>query len=162
MQYLRFVLIDEIEAMTVRLAFDLENSMLRDVQTKNSDRYQSPQVSTLAGIFQRGFGGVNVFLLGDLYQLTPVGNVAFMSNPRDDAFLKNVSFNNMMTRVWSCDDDVFPDSLQELSETEGPVGMKVLYHDVNHRSGDNVWYSQIIDSCRCPRCGRLAAHALCS
>ena len=69
-----------------------------------------------------------------------MGNVAFTSNPRVDASLATAAVSNMMTRVWSRADDVFPDSLQEWSETDGAAGMKVLNLDVNHRSGNDVWY----------------------
>ena len=107
---LRFVFIDEFEAMGVRLASDLEYSLLKGVPTKNSYRYHSPhELLYSKGHLPRGFGGINVFLIGDVYQLTPVGNTAFMSNPRCDAVLSNAGVNNMMSRVWSCVDDLDPD-----------------------------------------------------
>ena len=110
---LRFVFIDEFEAMGVRLASDLEIAILNGVPTKRSYRYHSAEGWLKEkGHLPRGFGGVNVFLIGDLYQLSPVGNVAFMSNPQSEAVMSNASIAYMMSRIWSTYDDAATESLQ--------------------------------------------------
>ena len=71
---LRFLFIDEFEAMGVQLAAELEESIVKGVPQKNSYRYHSRQGpfgplvrDSLGQIIPRGFAGVNVFLIGDLY-----------------------------------------------------------------------------------------------
>jgi hypothetical protein len=64
---LRFVFIDEFEAVGVRLAADFEGSLFNGVPTKNSYRFHSPHGHLKQrGHLPRGFAGVNVFFLGDV------------------------------------------------------------------------------------------------
>ena len=49
----------------------------------------------------------------------------------------------MMSRIWSCFDDDDPDSLQKW-----PNNIKALDLTVNHRSGEDAWYSTVINMCR--------------
>ena len=96
----------------------------------------------------RGFGGINTFLVGDFYQLPPVGGTPLMSNPRSQTVLENARVANMMSRVWSCADDDLPGSLQRWSETYCATGCKVMDLEVNHRSGGDRWFSDCLKSCR--------------
>jgi hypothetical protein len=113
---LRFLFIDEFEAMAVSLASDLEVSLLNGVPQKNSYRSHSPHgYLARQGSVDRSFGGVNTFIFGDLYQLAPVGGVAFMSNPCSKSVQDSTSVGTMMSRIWSCFDDDDPDSLQTWS-----------------------------------------------
>ena len=91
---------------------------------------------------------MNVFLHGDVYQLPPVGNVAFMGNPRSEAVLGSSAVRSMIERIWSCCDDDSIDNIQCWREEGCATMTKVLDLDVNHRSGEDVWYSSVIDSCR--------------
>ena len=110
---LRFLFIDEFEATGVSLAAGLENAVIHGVPQKNSYRYHSPHgYLERQGHLPGGFGGVNVFLLGDVYQLTPVGSVAFMSNPWGAAVKNSHAVSNLMRRVWSCFDADDPSGLQ--------------------------------------------------
>ena len=66
---LRFVLIDEIEAAGVNLLGELESTISRNA----SKRYKYNSVDALP----RVWGGVNIILFGDLWQLPPTGHQEF-------------------------------------------------------------------------------------
>ena len=89
-----------------------------------------------------------MFLIGDLYQLAPVGQVAFMSHPQSEIVSQSAGIMNLMSRIWTCFDDVSATSCQSLqlwsdatsnaapmTTAEAAPQRKVLDLDVNHRSG---------------------------
>ena len=53
----------------------------------------------------RSFAEINIFLIGDFYQLPPVGGTPIMGNPCSDTVLENESVQNIMSRIWHCADE---------------------------------------------------------
>ena len=97
---LRFLFIDEFEAMAVSLALDLELSVLHGVPQRNSYRSHSRHGHLARqGSVDRSFGGVNTIVFDDLYQLAPVGGVAFMSNPFSRSVQESTAVGTMMSRI---------------------------------------------------------------
>ena len=48
-------------------------------------------------LLPRPFGGVNVFFLGDFWQLRPTGQLAIMSNPYGTKVLDSAKANTIMS-----------------------------------------------------------------
>jgi hypothetical protein len=146
---LRFLCIDECEAVGAGLGASLEEAVVHGVPQRNSYRYHCEgPLKDQAGILPRGFGGINVLLFGDFYQLAPVSGTAFMSNPWSEATLGNAQVANMMARIWSCFDHDGGDDLQMWSEPVCDIGCKVMDLEVNYRSGGDECYSDVLTACR--------------
>ena len=70
----------------------------------------------------RSFAGVNTFLVGDFYQLPPVGGTPIMGNPYCESVLANESVQNIMSRIWQCiDEPENPNALQLWTDELGQV-----------------------------------------
>ena len=97
----------------------------------------------------RSFAGVNTFLVGDFYQLPPVGGTPIMGNPYCESVLANESVQNIMSRIWQCiDEPENPNALQLWTDELGQVPSRVLDFKVNQRSGDDRWFADLLTSCR--------------
>ena len=70
----RFVLIDEIEATGADTIGQLEFKIASHVSPKSSFKYKED------GKTVRPCGGLNMFVLGDFWQLKPTGQIALMSD----------------------------------------------------------------------------------
>ena len=73
---LRFLFIDEVEAVGAELLGQLEHNVRAHISSQNSFKYADKEQR-----YPRFFGGVNVVLLGDFWQLRPPGQIAIMSDP---------------------------------------------------------------------------------
>ena len=129
---LRFLFIDEIEACGLKLLSDVEEATRRHGAQlfKNAADTVMPRV----------FGGLNVFFLGDFWQLPPTGQIAIMSNPYSRAVLESAKANSIMAMFWL---DCHREALQKW-----PHNQRVLHLDVNKRSGKDAWFSKLLDDCR--------------
>ena len=77
--------------------------------------------------------------------LPPVGGTAVMSNPKSQSALFNASVQNTLVLFWCFHDDVNDvTALQKWEENN----CRVLDLQLNHRSGGDVWYSDMLTSCR--------------
>ena len=93
--------------------------------------------------------GMNTFWLGDFYQLPPVGGTAVMWNPRSQIALEDARVQSILIRFWSCFDDAHDhNALQKWSETNCQTHCWVMDLQVNHRSGGDIWYNDLLTSCR--------------
>jgi hypothetical protein len=145
---LRFLFIDECECVGAKTFTDLEESIFNGVSTGNTYKlHTSERIKKYKT--HRKFSGVNTFFFGDFYQLPPVGGTAVMSNPRSQTALEIASVQRTLDRFWSCFDDAHDfDALQVWSELSCATGCRVMDLNVNHRSGGDVWYSDLLSSCR--------------
>ena len=79
----------------------------------------------------------------------PVGGTALMSNPKSQAALEEARVQNILMKFWCCYDDANDESaVQVWAESFCHTGSRVMDLNVNHRSGDDVWYSDLLTSCR--------------
>ena len=68
-----------------------------------------------------------------------------MSNPKSQSALSNASVQNTLERFWCCHDDVNDvTALQKWEENN----CRVLDLQLNHRSGGDAWYNDLLTSCR--------------
>ncbi len=67
-----------------------------------------------------------------------------MGNPFSNTVLASAKISNVISRLWSCHDDDGAYRLQLWSQEDG----KALLLVTNHRSGGDVWYSDLLASLR--------------
>ena len=72
-----------------------------------------------------------------------------MSNPRAQTLLEDARVQSVLMRFWSCFDDAHDyNALQKWSEPFCKTDCRVMDLQVNHRSGSDAWYSDLLKSCR--------------
>ena len=130
---LRFLLVDEIEAVGADIIGQLEHNVRFNISIHNPFKYDSDKM-------QRPFGGVNTIFLGDLWQLRPTGQVAIMSNPYAQKALETAKAQEAMQIFWHNHPKF---SLQPWHDNQ-----RMLHLDVNERSGADAWFSSVLDACR--------------
>ena len=74
-QSLRFIFIDEVSMVSAKLFAQLSRIVQKVVRVRSGYK-RRPDGS------ERPFGGINVILLGDWWQLRPVAGTALFSNPQ--------------------------------------------------------------------------------
>lgn len=130
---LRFIFIDEVEATGAETIGQLEHNVRFHVPSKNLFKYDIHKKIRI-------FGGINVCLIGDLWQLRPTGQVAIMSNPFSTKAMENAKARTIMSMFW---DSKISFSLQPWQDKE-----RILHLSVNQRSGADKWFSSVLDECR--------------
>jgi hypothetical protein len=130
---LRFLFIDEVEATGTEVIGQLDYNVKFHVSSSNAFKYDGNKRL-------RPFGGVNVFFLGDFWQLRPTGQIAIMSDPFAEKCRENAKAYYIMGMFWYMN---FEDSLQPWRGKE-----RMLHLDVNERSGADKWFSDILNACR--------------
>ena len=81
MSLLRYIFIDEVEAVSAEILGTAEEETRKC--TRRPDCYRFPDnYDSSAFSLPRAWGGVNVFMIGDWWQLHPTGGIAVMSNPQ--------------------------------------------------------------------------------
>eukprot|EP00973_Karenia_brevis_P048855 6777046-Karenia_brevis.AAC.1 len=85
------------------------------------------------------FAGVNTLFFGDFWQLNPAGGRSFMSNPCDVTGDPCVDFT--MNMFW-----FNPKQDYDLQPWHG--GKRVLELTTNIRSGEDKWFSEVLDEMR--------------
>ena len=72
-----------------------------------------------------------------------------MPDPRSQTALDNARVQSILVRFWSCYDDAHDqNALQTWTEACCRTNCKVMDLSVNHRSGGDIWYSDLLTSCR--------------
>ena len=129
----RLLFIDEIEATGADTLGAMEDKMLQHTSSSAPWRYKEKN-------FPRIFGGMNVCFFGDLWQLSPTGQIAIMSDVTAPRVLENSRAHRIMTLLW---DSNAWETLQTWS-----TGARVLELTTNIRSGADVWFSNVLEACR--------------
>ena len=148
MSLLDFLFIDEVENAAADLLGTAEEQAR--ICTRRADAYRFPGVEegTPHGRLPRAWGGVNVIFIGDWWQLHPQG-VALMSNPFSKTVLECSAAKTLMASVWctgrsSEDEDTAVDFMLQ----EWKPSMRVLELSVNIRSGQDLWWNEVLEECR--------------
>ena len=132
----RFLFIDEIEATGADTLATMEENILFHTSYKSPWRYKDKD-------FPRPFGGMNVCFFGDFWQLTPTGQIAIMSDVTAPKVLESARAHYMMTVFW---DSETWDTLQPWSSSSS--SHRVLELTTNIRSGEDVWFSKVLEAWR--------------
>ena len=128
----RFLFVGEMEATGAETLGALEHNVMVHISSKNPWRYKSDSKTV------RPFGCVNVCLLGDFWQLAPTGQIAIMSDVTAPRVLENATGHYIMNVFWNSE---HPDPLETRK-----AGEKVLELTTKICSGDDVWYSNVLES----------------
>ena len=133
-QSLRFVVIDEISMVSAQLLAQLEIIVTKAIRkTRSTYKVRDTDKSI------RAFGGVNVILLGDWWQLRPVGGDALSGNP----FLVDGGLaRSGLDLFWNTG----LDTIRHLWELTLPMRC------------DDKWYNKVLTKCRF---GRLDLNTYC-
>ena len=89
------------------------------------------------------FASVNVLCFGDFWQLDPTGDVAFASNPLNCIGIPDVDRTMVMFWHKSLGDDASNFHMQAWQ-----AGARVRELNQNMRSGEDEWFSEVLDQCR--------------
>ena len=160
MSLLRYIFIDEIEAAGVDVMQDSETAA--SVWTRREPRWrffpsgddEQPQV--------RPWGGVNVLLTGDFWQLTPVASIAFMSNPLSQQVRESGKAQSMMSMMWSIkntqsrsENPALNNQVAALTQSHLLPALQawddqtyVFELSRNIRSGSDDWWNSVLEQCR--------------
>ena len=83
------------------LPFQLtQNETLQHTRRPDVYRYAQNASEALLQRNPRPWGGLNVMLIGDWWQLHPTGSMAIMSNPFATSILENASAQSTMHSLW--------------------------------------------------------------
>jgi len=155
MSLLRFIFVDEVEATGADLLGRIEEECRRN--SRRPDRFRFPDTANKSVFpLPRAFGGVNVFLIGDWWQLNPTGGIALMSNPFAKTALECSVARSVMMSVWL---HTLTTSTQETATSESTDavdfalqkwsnGKHVLELSTNIRSGEDVWWNEVLEQSR--------------
>ncbi len=129
-QKLRFLIIDEVENLGAGCLADLEANVFAGMP----DAWYKYKEGAPAAERKRLFGGLNVLLVGDFWQLDPVAEIAIMKNPFRGGATLSEKAQQMLHIFWG----------------EGPrtLTKPPLELTVNIRNGADVWYAAVIEECR--------------
>ena len=130
----RFLFIDEIEATGADTVGSLEYNIMRHISPKNIWRYRED------GKSRRIFGGLNVCMFGDFWQLSPTGQIAIMGDPTASKVLESARSAYIMNIFWNSQ---CLDTLDTWHDEE-----RVLQLTTNIRSGEDTWFAHFLESCR--------------
>ena len=100
MSILKYIFVDEIEAAGAELIGHAQNETLQHTRRPDVYRYAQNTSEALLQRNPRPWGGLNVMLIGDWWQLHPTGSMAIMSNPFATSILENASAQSTMHSLW--------------------------------------------------------------
>lgn len=159
MSLLRYVFIDEVEAAAVEVLGKVEEEARKNTRRPTCFRYPAGKDDDQTDQIPRAWGGVNVLLIGDWWQLTPTGGIAVMSNPYSKKVLECASAQLLMSSLWR-----MPSNAQSSATSSGAgdadpfhednaatcyrlqrwsSGQRVLQLSTNIRSGEDLWWNEV-------------------
>ena len=130
-EWCRWVLIDECEATGAGILGSLE----QNVAEATRKRWYKYRGGIEIPEHLRIFGGLNIAMFGDLWQLPPVSQVSIMANPFRARGITDHHARKILQFFWQRDE------LNGFSE-------KGLFEFTVSKRFDDSWYSGIIDECR--------------
>ena len=160
MSLLRYIFIDEVEAAAVEVLGKVEEEARKNTRRPACFRYPRGKNEDESDQIPRAWGGVNVLLIGDWWQLTPTGGIAVMSNPYSKMVLGCASARVLMASLWcmptnvqSCAASCGAGDADPFREDNGAVGyrlqrwssgQRVLQLSTNIRSGKDLWWNEVL------------------
>ena len=140
---MRWLIIDECSTLSPSLLTTFE-SFLREkaaVRHPYAYRYRDPGRKRNA----RPFGGINLALIGDLWQLGPVKDCAIFGNPEQRASGEryDAGEQRILSMFWDMHDPRKPDTLSKLFEVttnkrnDGDDWLDAVFSA--HRQGNETW-----------------------
>ncbi len=147
MSLLEFVFIDEVEGAAVELLGKIEEEARRSTRRPDVYRYPGESEETRPGRLPRAWGGVNVFLIGDWWQLHPQG-IALMSNPFSKTVAECSTAQAVMASVWCIGSAAEEDTAVHFLLQEWEPSRRVLELSTNIRSGKDRWWNEVLEQCR--------------
>ena len=142
---LRFACIDEIEATGADTIGSLESHICFHISSKSPYKYPCCYDETgklMKKCLPRPFGGVNCLFFGDIWQLSPTGQIAIMSNPYGAKVLESAKGNHIMRMFWRPSDE------RDSSLLPWQENKRILHLSQNERSGNDQWFSNVLNACR--------------
>ena len=135
MSLLRFVVIDEVEAAGLQMLNKIDSRL----QETSSRAVIFRKVNSDENGINRAFGGLNMLMSGDFWQLHPTGDTAIMTNP-ENANLGGAKLT--MSIFWDCQSIDW--GLQRWPDS------KAFVHELsqNIRSGEDKWWNEVLEQAR--------------
>jgi len=147
MSLLEFIFVDEVEAAGAELLGRMEEEARRC--TRRASMYRFPIVNeTGLGNLPRPFGGVNIFLIGDWWQLHPTGGIAIMSNPEARIVQECSQAQSIMASLWCSARELEDPTAVTFNLQKWTSGQQVLELSTNIRSGKDAWWNEVLEQCR--------------
>jgi len=143
---LRWLFMDEIEATGADIFGQLSENLrlnVPDATVEGVEHYKFEDFKTRRDV--RQFAGINVIAFGDFFQLDPTGSKAFMSNPYDQRTSEQATIRLSMNTFWCPGTLTSSWELQPWSRNDKSCVVELA---VNKRSGEDIWFSDVLDECR--------------
>ena len=144
MSLLEFIFIDEVEGASVDLLGKVEEEARRCTRRPDVYRYPVDNEEMRHGRLPRAWGGVNVFLIGDWWQLHPQG-IALMSNPFSKTVSECSTAQGVMASVWCIGRCEKEDTAVDFMLQEWEASQRVLELSTNIRSGEDRWWNEVLE-----------------
>ena len=126
-QALRVVIIDEIGMVSAKLLGQLEHRLEQMMSERDTYKIRGGMHQDAKTL--RKFGGVNLIMLGDFWQIPPIGGTELTSN----IALADPGCEQNAMQIWWGEGE---DSIHHLWELVSPMRC------------DDVWYNKVLDECR--------------
>ena len=142
----RWVLIDEIEAVGAEILGELADNMAAAARR----RLYKYRGNTVSPLHLRVFGGINIALFGDFWQLPPVRQLSICSNPNREKLTTKHQARCIMDMFW-CPTPHNGFVSQHLKEERGPTNGFFKFEEskrLDDKRFDAKWYGVVIDECR--------------
>ena len=132
---MRWLVIDEVSTIPLGLLGTLESFLRTKACTRHPYAYRDAHRRGQA----RMFGGLNLCLSGDLWQLGPVRDLPIFSHPmkKSDGTRYEAGEQRMLAMFWDCHKAGFANGIQRLFELTQPK-----------RSTTDQWLQMMLEQCR--------------
>ena len=147
MSLLQFICVDEVEAAGVDLLGKAEHEVRLHTRRPAVFRYPQSEDGITKAV-PRAWGGVNLILIGDWWQLQPTGGIAIMSHPLSHSVQNSSAAQATMASLWCQPSDVSDLNAAHYMLQEWAPKERVLELSTNIRSGEDEWWNEVLEQCR--------------